>query len=80
MLQIGELVARPWRSAWTPVEVEARELTSYLQLLDLVTVRATMSEEFGTTICVKSGLEEVVTLFVMCVKERTRSAEGSLDL
>jgi hypothetical protein len=41
------------------VEVEERELTSYLQLLDLVTVRATMSEEFGTTICVKSGLEEV---------------------
>jgi hypothetical protein len=38
MLQIGELVARSWRSAWTPVDVEKRELTSYLRLLDLVAV------------------------------------------
>jgi hypothetical protein len=66
MSQIGELVARSWRSAWTPVEVEERELTWYLQLFDLVTVRATMSEEFGTTICVKSGLEEVEGHCLLC--------------
>jgi hypothetical protein len=58
MLQIGELIARPWKSAWTPVEVEERELSLYLQLLDSVAVHATMSG-FGTTICVQSGLEEV---------------------
>jgi hypothetical protein len=44
--------ARPWKSAWTSVEVEECELSLYLQLLDLVAVQATKSE-FGTTICVK---------------------------
>jgi hypothetical protein len=58
MLQIEELIARPGKSAWTPVEVEERELGLYLQLLDLVAVQATLSE-FGTTICVRCGLEEV---------------------
>jgi hypothetical protein len=32
MLQSGELIARPWKSAWTPVEVEEQELSLYLQL------------------------------------------------
>jgi hypothetical protein len=41
------------------MEVEERELSLYLQLLDLASVQATMSE-FGTTVCVvKSRLEEV---------------------
>jgi hypothetical protein len=55
---IDRRFAHPWESAWTPVEVEECELSLYLQLLDSVAVHATMSD-FGTTICVESGLEEV---------------------
>jgi hypothetical protein len=65
MLQIGELIARPWKSAWTPVEVEERELSLCLQLLGLAAVQATMSV-FETTICVKSGLEEIERHRVLC--------------
>ena len=42
ILQSRELIACPWKRAWTPVEVGEHELSLYLQLLDSVAVHVTM--------------------------------------
>ena len=73
MFQIGELIARPWKSAWTPVEVEERELSLYLQLFGFSCCTCDDEWVWDDDMRKVQARGSAVILFVMRVKERMRS-------